>query len=168
MTAEKRRKAILETLKNSDGPCNASALAETFGVSRQVIVTDIALLRAGGASINATPRGYLLECEEEGIVRRVVCWHTSSDAARELNLIVDHGCAVLDVVVEHPVYGEITGALQLKNRYDVALYIAKATQTTPLSLLTGGVHLHTLSCPNEEAFQRVCEALKREKLLIET
>lgn len=168
MTAEKRRKAILKTLKNSDGPCNASALAETFGVSRQVIVTDIALLRAGGASINATPRGYLLDCEEEGDIRRIVCRHTSSDSARELTIIVDNGCAVLDVVVEYPVYGEITGALQLKNRYDVAQYIAKATQSTPLSLLTDGVHLHTLSCPDEEAFQRVCEALKAEGFLIET
>ena len=81
---------------------------------------------------------------------------------------MDNGCTVLDVVVEHPVYGEITGALQLKNRYDVAQYIAKATQSTPLSLLTDGVHLHTLSCPDEEAFQRVCEALKEERFLIET
>lgn len=167
MTAEERRKAILETLKNSDRPCNASVLAETYGVSRQVVVTDIALLRAAGTAINATPRGYMLEREEGGVVRRIACRHNSFDTAKELYIIVDNGCTVLDVVVEHPVYGELIGMLQLKSRYDVGQFIAKSSQSTPLSVLTDGVHLHTIACPDEETFQRVCEALKVEKVLIE-
>ncbi len=167
MTADERRKAILETLKTSDRPCNASVLAENYGVSRQVIVTDVALLRAGGVSINATPRGYVLEREEEGIIRRIACRHSSLDTAKELYIIVDNGCTVLDVVVEHPVYGELTGALQLRSRYDVGQFLSKSAQSAPLSQLTGGVHLHTIACPDEETFQRVCEALKAERFLLE-
>ena len=168
MTAEERRKAILDTLRISDHPCNASVLAETYGVSRQVIVTDVALLRASGASINATPRGYVLGREESGVIRRVACRHSAYDTEKELFIIVDNGCAVLDVVVEHPVYGELTGMLQLKSRYDVGQFLTKSFQSTPLSLLTEGVHLHTLSCPDEETFQRVNEALRAAGLLLES
>ena len=167
MTAEERRKAIMEVLKNSDRPCNASVLAENYGVSRQVIVTDIALLRAAGAAINATPRGYVLGREEAGVIRRIACRHNSFDTAKELYIIVDNGCTVLDVVVEHPVYGELAGTLQLKSRYDVGQFMAKSSQSTPLSLLTDGVHLHTIACPDEETYQRVCEALKAERFLLE-
>ncbi len=166
MTAEERRKAILETLRTSSTPCNASVLAETYGVSRQVVVTDIALLRASGTSINATPRGYVIAREEAGIVRRIACRHNSFDTANELYLIVDNGGTVLDVVVEHPVYGELIGSLQLKSRYDVGQFMARYSQSQPLSALTGGVHLHTISCPDEETFERVCGALKEAKFLI--
>ena len=166
MTAEERRKAILETLRTSSAPCNASVLAETYGVSRQVVVTDIALLRASGISINATPRGYVIAREEAGIVRRIACRHNSFDTANELYLIVDNGGTVLDVVVEHPVYGELIGSLQLKSRYDVGQFMARYSQSQPLSALTGGVHLHTISCPDEETFERVCGALKEAKFLI--
>lgn len=167
MIAEERRKAILETLKNSDRPCNASVLAETYGVSRQVVVTDVALLRATGVNIQATPRGYVMGREENGITRRVACRHASYDTDKELYIMVDNGCTVLDVVVEHPVYGELTGALQLKSRYDVGQFIAKSSQSPPLSLLTDGIHLHTLACPDEETFQRVYDALKAAGFLLE-
>lgn len=166
MTAEERRKAILETLRASETPCNASVLAETYGVSRQVVVTDIALLRAAGSAINATPRGYIIAREESGIVRRIACRHNSYDTGKELNIIVDNGCTVLDVVVEHPVYGELVGSLQLKSRYDVGQFLSKSAQSQPLSALTGGVHLHTISCPDEAAYERVCKALAEEKFLI--
>ena len=167
MTTEERRKAILETLKDSQSPCNASVLAEMYGVSRQVIVTDIALLRASGNEINATPRGYIMSREQTGVVRRIVSRHNSYDTGKELYLIVDNGCTVLDVVIEHPVYGELVGSLQLKSRYDVGQFLAKSAQSQPLSALTGGVHLHTIACPDEESFQRVYEALKAEGFLVQ-
>ncbi len=166
MTSEERRAAILETLQNSTNPCNASVLADTFGVSRQVIVTDVALLRASGVSVNATPRGYLLDRGGAGYVRRIACRHNSFDTENELNIIVDNGCTVLDVVVEHPVYGELIGSLQLKSRYDVGQFLAKSAQSEPLSALTGGVHLHTISCPDEDAFHRVCAALREAGFLV--
>ena len=166
MTAEERRKAILETLRASENPCNASVLAETYGVSRQVVVTDIALLRASGNEINATPRGYVMAREESGLLRRIACRHNSCDTGKELYMIVDNGCTVVDVVVEHPVYGELVGALQLKSRYDVGQFLSRSAQSQPLSALTGGVHLHTVACPDEEAFERVCTALREAGFLI--
>ena len=79
--------------------------------------------------------------------------------------MVDCGCTVIDVVVEHPLYGQICGQLSLASRYDVAQYVEKARGTAPLSLLTGGVHLHHLRCPDEAAYQRVCAALDKLGLL---
>lgn len=166
MTAEERRKAILETLKSSENPCNASVLADTYGVSRQVVVTDIALLRAAGNEINATPRGYVMNREESGLVRRIACRHNSYDTGKELYLIVDNGCTVVDVVVEHPVYGELVGSLQLKSRYDVGQFLSRSAQSQPLSALTGGVHLHTISCPDEETYERVRSALAEAGFLL--
>ena len=59
-SAEARRRAVAQILEEAEGPVSAAALARRFSVSRQIIVGDVALLRAGGADILATPRGYLL------------------------------------------------------------------------------------------------------------
>ena len=48
MNAAERRGRILEYLRSSDGPLAAAALAQKLSVSRQIIVGDVALLRAGG------------------------------------------------------------------------------------------------------------------------
>ena len=167
MTAELRREAVLEALRGAARPVSATALAGRFGVSRQIIVGDVALLRAGGARIAATPRGYILEPENRGAVRQVACRHTAKEMEAELNIIVDNGCAVLDVVVEHPVYGQLTGALQLRSRYDVQQFVSRSAKAQPLSLLTEGIHLHTLSCPDEAAYQRVRAALGAAGFLLE-
>lgn len=167
MTAEERRTAIIEILAQSTQPVSASALAGRFGVSRQLIVGDVALLRAGGASITAAARGYLLRRERTGLLRQAACRHRAEDMEQELYIMVDNGCTVLDVIVEHPVYGQLTGALQLASRYDVQQFILRANAAQPLSLLTEGVHLHTLSCPGEEAFRRVVEALAQAGFLLE-
>ena len=166
MTAEERRKGILETIRRGDGPHNATVLAKTFGVSRQVVVADVALLRASGHEIHATPRGYVMGHEENGLICRIACCHGSEEAECELNIIVDNGCTVLDVVVEHPVYGEITGALQLKNRYEVSAFLNNLSRARPLSILTGGVHLHTISCPDTQAYERVVEQLSEAGILL--
>ena len=145
MRAEERRRAILEHLRQSSRPVSAGFLAERFSVSRQAVVGDVALLRAAG----------------EGLLRRVACRHDGLGMEAELNAMVDQGCSVLDVIVEHPVYGQLTGSLQLSSRYDVSLFLARCAESDarPLSDLTGGVHLHTLSCPGEDAFRRAREAL---------
>lgn len=166
MTAEERRNGILETIRRGDGPHNATVLAKTFGVSRQVVVTDVALLRASGHEINATPRGYVMGREENGLIRRVACRHCAEDAQQELNIIVDNGCTVLDVVVEHPLYGELTGALRLKNRYEVSAFLSDLSHARPLSILTEGVHLHTISCPDVRAYERVVEQLSEKGILL--
>ena len=162
MRSENRRQKILEVLQSATGPVSATTLAGEFSVSRQIIVGDIALLRASGIEISATPRGYVILQESSGIVRQVACQHTSDDMETELNIMVDNGCTVIDVIVEHPIYGQLTGSLQLSNRYDVQQFIQRSVQSSahPLSLLTEGIHLHTLSCPTEEAFLRTQKALE--------
>ncbi len=165
MNAEARRQAVLEVLKQSSQPVSAGALAGRFSVSRQVIVGDIALLRASGEEISATPRGYVILREDPGLIRQVPCRHDAAGMEAELNAMVDQGCTVIDVIVEHPIYGQITGPLQLSNRYDVAQFLARCTR--PLSALTEGIHLHTLSCPSEAAFTRVQEALRDLGILLE-
>ena len=170
MHAQQRRQAIMDILRKAGHPVSASSLAERFCVSRQIIVGDIALLRASGAEVSATPRGYvILPAAAPGLTRQVACQHDAAGMEAELNAMVDNGCTVLDVIVEHPVYGQLTGPLQLSSRYDVAQFIARCAQSEarPLSALTEGIHLHTLSCPDEAAFSRVREALRALGVLLE-
>lgn len=169
MRAEERRQAILEYLRQSSRPVSAGYLAERFSVSRQAVVGDVALLRAAGADISATPRGYVVLRASPGLVRRVACRHDGAGMEAELCAMVDQGCSVLDVIVEHPLYGQLTGPLQLASRYDVGQFISRCAEAEarPLSNLTGGIHLHTLSCPDEDAFRRVREDLRKLGVLLE-
>ena len=167
MDALHRRQEILKALQQSTHPLSASALAKALGVSRQIIVGDVALLRAGGTDIYATPRGYVLVRSSPGLIRTLACRHTASEMEAELCAMVDHGCTVLDVIVEHPVYGQLTGPLQLTSRYDVSQFILRSREAQPLSLLTEGIHLHTLSCPDEGADERVVRSLRELGFLLE-
>ncbi len=161
MNAAQRRGRILEELKVAEGPLSATALAQRLSVSRQIIVGDVALLRAAGEGITATPRGYVLDAPRAGLVATVACAHSGADMERELTLMVDQGCTVENVIVEHPVYGQLTGPLELSSRYDVSEFIRRVREceAQPLSALTDGVHLHRLRCPDEGALERVRAAL---------
>lgn len=167
-----RREAILMRLRKADAeaPLSASALAAEYGVSRQVIVGDIALLRTAGHSIDATPRGYVLrrQTDECGIVSTLLCCHSADDMVDELNLIVDCGCTVLDVSVEHPVYGTLTGALRLSSRWDVAAFAerVRAADALPLSALTEGVHIHNITAPTPEQAEEVKRRLAEKGYLV--
>ena len=158
MHAEERRETILKLLRQSAQPVSASTLAGQLSVSRQIIVGDIALLRAGGADILATPRGYCLQnAAAAGLTRRVAVRHDEAGMEAELNTMVDNGCTVVDVIVEHPLYGQLTGPLQLSSRYDVAQFIARSHTAQPLSVLTGGIHLHIGSQIRElHVFENMC------------
>ena len=168
MTAAQRRTAIYEQLTTAHTPISATALAQQFSVTRQIVVGDIALLRAEGHQITATPRGYMIP-SEVGLVRTIACYHNAEDTQQELFAMVDCGCTVVDVVVEHPVYGQLTAPLALTCRYDVEQFIQrmKDSHAQPISALTDGVHLHTLSCPNEEAFLRLRDTLSAMGMLYE-
>ena len=159
MDAAGRRRAIADALSRSPCPVAASVLGERFGVSRQIIVGDIALLRA-----------YVLGSgRDTGIRRTVACVHGFDGMEHELNIMVDNGCTVLDVVIEHAVYGQLTGELHLRSRHDVAEFMARSRENggSPLSTLTGGIHTHTLLCPDEESFERCCAELRAAGLLLE-
>lgn len=168
MNATARRAAVLQTLRGESNPISATRLAAQFGVSRQIIVGDIALLRAQGEQIAATPRGYVIVQDVSYYTGTVACCHTGEQMADELNIMVDHGCIVRDVIVEHPLYGQLTGQLALKSRYDVAEFVRRCEEAAaaPLSLLTDGIHLHTLLCPDEACFSRVCQALAEHGFLL--
>ena len=167
----RRREKVLALLSAAgDEPLSASALAAQCAVSRQIIVGDIAILRSVGHAIDATPRGYLLripEKEQNGCIRTFVCCHDADGMTEELNTIVDFGCTVCDVAVEHPVYGTLTGELRLSSRYDVAVFTRKNKESDalPLSILTEGVHAHTVRCPNEEIAEQVRAALAQKGYL---
>lgn len=166
MTAKERREQIYRQLTTA--PVSATALAKQFAVSRQVVVGDIALLRAEGCNIIATARGYIIP-DEAALTYRIATVHTAQQTREELYLMVDCGCTVQDVIVEHPVYGQLTAALQLSSRYDVDQYMEKmaSCDARPLSLLTEGVHVHTVSCPSEEVFHHLQGQLRKSGMLWE-
>lgn len=164
-----RRRAIARCLEEAGGPVSAAALAKRFAVSRQIVVGDVALLRAGGMEISATPRGYVVPRPQAGVERTLATRHQGEQMAEELNAIVDQGCTVVDVIVDHPIYGQLTGPLNLSNRYEVGQFMDRCREfsAVPLSLLTEGIHLHTIRCPDQAAFERVKAALSALGVLLE-
>lgn len=170
MDATNRRKAILVRLKQSQQPLRGADLAEEFSVSRQVIVNDIALLRAQGSDIYATPQGYLtVPSGNSGYQVTIACKHDAEQLEQELVIMVEEGAQVLDVIVEHPVYGEIKANLMLNNLYDVRHLVNRlaATQAETLCSVTGGVHLHTLVVSSKEQLERIQSRLRERHLLVE-
>ncbi len=167
MNSQQRRQQLLVLLRQNSGPVSATAIAKEFGVSRQIIVGDVALLRAAGEQISATPRGYVLKQEQNLQTRTIACRHDDEHLLQELYIAVENGCAVLDVTVEHPIYGQISGQLQVFSRYDADQFYHKLTTTNapPLCALTGGVHLHTIQFQHEEDFERVVSRLREEGIL---
>ena len=160
MDAQQRRQIIARRLHGSEKPVSAAVLARELSVSRQIIVGDVALLRAGGLDITATPRGYILPRLPAGVTCTFACRHRGDQMEEELNAMVDQGCTVLD---EHPIYGQLTGSLRLSSRYDVGQFVARCKEeaAAPLSQLTEGVHLHTVLCPGQAAADRVRTELER-------
>jgi transcriptional regulator of NAD metabolism len=158
-----RRQKIMDTLRGASKAVSAAYLAERNGVSRQVIVGDIALLRAEGESIVATARGYMLERVRGTDFRgRIPCIHKGlEDTEKELRKIVQLGGRIIDVIVDHPFYGEISGQLNLFDEDEISEFIEYQRGLTNglLSDLTGGIHLHTISCKNKIVFDRIKEAL---------
>lgn len=169
MDAAQRRREILEQLTQSGQPVSAGSLAERFHVSRQVIVGDVALLRAASAPISATPRGYVLPREPAsgGILHTIACRHGCDGLARELYTVVDCGCGLIDVIVEHPIYGQLSGRLDIFSRGDADAFLEKLQKErfSPLSDLTDGIHLHTVSSRSRNDYERMLLALKEEGIL---
>ena len=170
MNSEQRREKIISVLQTSEAPVSATCFANEFSVTRQIIVADIALLRAGGYPIRAEHKGYVLEkSTPQTMLKRIVVKHGKNDVRDELYAIVDHGGKVLDVIVRHSIYGNITAELNLASRYDVDRFVLRISETgaKPLSFLTEGLHIHTLALEDEESFQRILKALNALGILVE-
>ena len=167
---QKRREIILEELSKATKNVNATQLAEKFGVSRQIVVGDIALLRASGIDIVSNSRGYRLNKKSTGLLEtKLAVKHCPDQVEEELRLIVENGGAVVDVIIEHELYGEIKGTVDIKNDDEVTAFLNKVEQehATLLSSLTDGIHLHTIQYPNEETLVKIKQALSRAGILLE-
>lgn len=172
LLGQERRKKILSLLKNADGPITGTELAKIANVSRQVIVNDMNLLKALNEPIIATNQGYLyLKSDNENRLfeKKIVCCHTKEQGEDELLTIVDCGVTVKNVIVEHPIYGEITASMMFSNRLDVLNFIHQVNNTNAsfLSQLTDGTHLHVISAPTMEQLERAEELLRQKGYLVE-
>lgn len=165
-TAEGRRLELERRIRAAAGPLSGAQLAQTLGVSRQVIVQDIAVLRARGLEIQPTARGYVFLAPNDPGSRTlhavVAVRHRAEETGEELYAITSAGVAVMDVVVEHPLYGEIRGMLHLRTPDDVRQWLEELAEerASLLSSLTGGVHLHTLEAPHGHALAEVRHRLR--------
>lgn len=162
-----RREKIINIIKQNKKPISASALSKELGVSRQAIVGDVALIRASGTPITATPRGYILDEKESQNIYTIALNHVEEDVQDELYTIVDLGGHIIDVIVEHPIYGQLTGKLHITSRYDVDQFMEKVKthNALPLSQLTNGLHLHTIQCSDKQIYNRIVEALDKKEYL---
>ena len=170
MNSEQRREKIISVLQTSDKPISASRFANEFSVTRQIIVADIALLRASGHAIRAEHKGYVLEKpDSHAMTKRLVVKHGKNEVQNELYAIVDNGGKIIDVIVQHSVYGKIVAGLNLSSRYDVDRFIGHVNETDakPLLLLTEGLHIHTITVGDEESFRRILDRLTEMHILVE-
>lgn len=171
MEGQDRRNELTRILEETKEPVSGTELAKRLGVSRQVIVQDIALLRAVNKNILSTTKGYLIYKQDKQKVNRCFATrHTTEEIEDELNTIVDNGGKVLDVIVMHDLYGEISVDLIIKNRRDVADFVekVKAKSTVPLKDLTNGTHLHTVEADSEEILDQIERALREKNYLVST
>ena len=168
MDGDKRREIILEILDETTRPISGTYLAKELKVSRQIIVQDVALLRAGGYDILATARGYILNKEAGMMKKRVfLVKHTPEDLEDELNTIIDNGGRVRDVIISHPIYGQLVGDLMLRTRRDIKQFVDRVNTTSaaPLMKLTQGMHMHTVEASSEEELNVIEDELKQKGYL---
>lgn len=173
MLTDQRREKIIKVLKNHEKPITGTELAKMFDVSRQVIVQDIAVMRAQGYDILATSHGYMMTkvSGKKKNIKTLVCRHKGYEQMEEeLKIMVDMGAKVLDVIVEHPVYGEIRSSLMIESRMDIEDFMEKVknNQAAPLASLTGGEHIHTIEVANDRAYHKIIALLKEKRYLVKT
>jgi len=166
MNGDERRKGILRMLKNGSGPVSGTELAKLFNVSRQVIVQDIALMRANGYNIYSTNRGYLIV--GSGRASRVFkIKHLAEETEEELMLIINYGGRVEDVFIYHKVYGIMRGELNLGSAYDVQRYMHDISngRSSLLMNITSGYHYHTVTADSEAILDMIQSKLQERGFL---
>lgn len=167
-----RRKGILEYLQTKSSPVSGSDLAKNFGVSRQIIVQDIALLRAENRNILSTNKGYVLFHPQENRSAHtavILVRHTGAQTLEEMRSIVDYGGRMLDVSIDHDLYGQIRVDLVINDIRDAEEFCAKMqhSKSKPLKELTEGCHYHTICAPSEKALDLIRRELSEKGILME-
>lgn len=168
MNGTERRNNIIDILKSSNNGVSGSALAKHFGVSRQVIVQDIALIRAGGYDIISTNKGYVME-NKDSVDRIFKMKHTEEQIEEELAAIVDLGGKIKDVFVYHKTYGVVRANLEIKCRRDITDYLnnLKGGVSTPLMHITSDYHYHTVVAESKEVLDLIQKDLQKRGFLAE-
>ena len=169
MNANERREQIIDILNDSKEPISGSRLAKVLYVSRQVIVTDVAILRAKGIGIISTPSGYVLSADKS-CERIFKVHHSEEDTEEELDLFVDCGGIVKDIFVSHRAYGIIRAKLDLRSRMDVEEFMEsiKSGKSSSLSKITDGYHYHTVQARSEEVLDKIEDKLWERGFLAKT
>lgn len=163
MNAEERRQKILNILRGAEAPISGTELAKQLGVSRQIVVQDMALLRAQtDEEIISTYQGYVLMKKAPVCTRVFKVRHSADRTEEELQLVVDLGGKVEDVFVYHSVYGIIRGELKICSRADIEAFLQrlKESVSAPLMQITDDFHYHTVTTPNKETLDRIEAKLK--------
>ena len=165
MTGEQRRSEIRRMLQQAQQPLTGTALAKGLHVSRQVIVQDIALMRAEHLPILSTNKGYLLRADAACAPqpkRVFFVRHTTEQVLEEFMTVIDLGGRILDVSVEHELYGSIRADLLIENAQDALEFTQRlaACRDTPLKVLTGDCHFHTVTAPSEKLLDLIEAELK--------
>ena len=166
MKAIDRRKAIANRLLSASGAITGSTLSKEFGVSRQIIVQDITMLRGSGYDILSTHDGYIIQ-KSPLKIRVFKLYHTTEQTEDELNTIVDMGGTVVDVFVWHKVYGKMIAPLNIFSRLQVKQFIegVRSGKSSELMNITGGYHYHTVRAESEEILDLIGNALENKGLI---
>ena len=164
MTGSERRDQIINQIKKSSIPVSGAQLAKEFDVSRQVIVQDMAVIRASTPGILSTTRGYVLQQDKDiACTREFKVRHGQEQAAEELNLIVDCGGRVKNISISHRVYGRVTAEMDIRSRQDVNEFVQaiNSSHSSVLSSATSGYHYHLIEASSQERLDLIGEQLKK-------
>ena len=170
MNSNERRQKLLEILKISNKPIKGIDLSKELNVTRQIVVKDIALLRASGIDIIATSTGYIIYNikNQEFEIKCKNHHNNDENLLLELQTIIDLGGKVKDVIIDHPIYGTIKADLNLDSNRDLKLFIENSRDNgfKQLSSLTQDYHIHTIEVPNEKTFKEIKKELKKLNILL--
>ncbi len=124
------------------------------------------MIRAGGHEITSTNRGYVLK--EEPAVRRTFYVNHSDEALfDELVAVVDMGGKVINVMVEHKVYGKMEADLNIASRRQVNVFMSEiqSGQSSPLKNITSNDHAHIVEAESEEILNLIEEKFREMGIL---
>ena len=168
MHGSERREQIIRQIQESKAPVSGTKLASLYSVSRQVIVQDIALIRAAGYEIISTNRGYILN-QPKTVCRIFKVQHTDAQLEEELNTLVALGGCVDNVMIHHRVYGKMEAELALSSRRKVGAFMEdiRSGKSSPLKNITSNYHYHKVSADSEETLDLIEQELREKGFLVE-
>ncbi len=161
MDGQTRRKKIIDLISKSPAPISGTALAKELDVSRQVVVTDIALIRANGVDVISTNRGYVITAENK-CKRIIKSRHTDEEILDELFTVVDCGGCVENIIINHRFYNRIEAPLNIRSRLDAREFneAIVSGKSKSLSSATSGYHYHTISADSDDTLDIIEQELK--------